>query len=254
MEGPSLKLASEQLRPFKGKIILRVTGNTKVGKERLEGLIVKDIFSWGKHLVFQFDTFAMRVHFMLFGTFEAVVNGRAVTGDYKRAFTPRLKLEFKNGEISMFNCSIKFFEEKAIKKTYDFRADIMSLSWDKNLAYKKTLEHSKGEIADVLLDQSIFAGLGNIIKNEVLFLARINPKTKVKDISTKKLKNLINLAQTFSLQFYKWRKKFVLRKNLIIYQKSLCPVCGGKVKREKTGKGQRFSFYCPTCQRYKAND
>src|SRR5256885_504703 len=126
MEGPSLTLAAEQLQPFCGKVIKSVSGNTKIGKERLENREVKDIFSWGKHLVFQFDEFAMRVHFMLFGTFEADVEGKSVTGDYRRAKEPRLKLEFENGEICMYNCSIKFIESRKAKIEYDFSIDIMS--------------------------------------------------------------------------------------------------------------------------------
>src|SRR5689334_8344661 len=106
MEGPSLFLAAQQLAPFKRKRILKVSGNTKIGKERIAGLLVRDIFSWGKHLVFQFDRFAMRVHFLLFGSFEATVEDRSVTGDYKKkAREPRLALRFRNGHIEMYSCS-----------------------------------------------------------------------------------------------------------------------------------------------------
>ena len=58
MEGPSLLLAKEQLRPFKGKTVLAVSGNTKIGKERFAGQTVRDIFSWGKHLVLTASRFA----------------------------------------------------------------------------------------------------------------------------------------------------------------------------------------------------
>ncbi len=84
MEGPSLYLAQRQLRDFRKQKVLAVSGNTKEDKARLNGLVVRDIFSWGKHLVFQFDDFALRVHFMLFGTFTANVGGHSVTGDYKK--------------------------------------------------------------------------------------------------------------------------------------------------------------------------
>jgi endonuclease-8 len=248
MEGPSLRLAKEQLTPFKGQKVLTVSGNTKSGKERLHGAVVKDIFSWGKHLVFQFDAFAVRVHFMLFGTFEAVVQGKPVTGDYQRAFAPRLKMLFGNGDISMFNCSIKFLEDKNAKKSYDFTRDIMSKKWDGAQAYASIKKIKEEEIGDALLDQDIFAGVGNIIKNEVLSRARINPMAEIKDIPPKKLKEIIATAKTYSEQFYKWRKKFVLRKHYTIYQKSACPHCGGKVLRQKTGKKKRWSFYCPVCQ------
>jgi endonuclease-8 len=248
MEGPSLFLAKEQLKPFKGKKVLEVSGNTKIGKERLEGLVVEDIFSWGKHLVFQFEDFAMRVHFMLFGTFEAVVDGKRVTGDYARTLAPRLKLVFENGDISMFNCSIKWIESGSAKKEYDFSTDVMSTKWNPDEAFKKARSEKEEEVADVLLDQEIFSGVGNIIKNEVLSIAYVHPKTKVKDLQDKKLKEIVEEAHDFSGQFYRWRKKFVLTKNLKIHRKGACPHCGGKVTHEKTGKRQRISHYCPVCQ------
>ena len=65
MEGPSLFLAKEQLKPFKNKIVLGVSANTGIDKCRFEGRIVKDIFSWGKHVLLQFDGFALKVHFLM---------------------------------------------------------------------------------------------------------------------------------------------------------------------------------------------
>ncbi len=159
MEGPSLYLAKSQLKPFKGKTILKVGGNTKIEKERLKGKIVKDIFAWGKHLLFQFEEFSLKVHFLLFGTFEARVNKSWVTGDYRKARVPRLALTFTNGEINMYNCSVKIIEDKNIKKTYDFSTDIMSPKWNPDQALKKVMMFPEEEIADVLLDQNVFREL-----------------------------------------------------------------------------------------------
>lgn len=248
MEGPSLYLAARQLQPFRGKTVLSSGGNTKIEKERLLNNNVKTIFSWGKHLVIQFDTFALRTHFLLFGAFEATVNDSTLTGDYKRSYTPRLQLDFENGTIKLFNCSVKFLETRNAKADYDFTIDIMSPKWDSDKAFDSISAKPGAEIADLLLDQNIFAGVGNIIKNEVLWRVRIHPETKVKDIPPSELKELIAETKRFSLLFYKWRKVFSLRKHLDIYQKSICPRCGSKVKREKTGKRNRISHYCPVCQ------
>jgi endonuclease VIII len=248
MEGPSLYLAANQLKPFRGKTVLSVSGNTKIEKERIPGKKVKTIFSWGKHLIIQFDEFALRTHFLLFGAFEAEVNHSTLTGDYKRAYTPRLQLDFENGSIKLFNCSIKFLETRNAKASYDFTIDIMSPKWDSDRAFNSVYAKPGAEIADILLDQEIFAGVGNIIKNEVLWRVRIHPATKVKNITPSELKELIAETKKFSLLFYKWRKVFLLRKHLNIYQKSICPRCGAKVKREKTGKRNRISHYCPVCQ------
>jgi endonuclease-8 len=250
MEGPSLYLAAQQLKPFVGKTVDGISGNSKIGIERMQRQKVKDIFSWGKHLVFQFGTFALRVHFMLFGSFEATVDGKPVTGDYKKKNrVPRLTFEFKNGHMEMYSCSLKYLDEKNAKKTYDFSVDVMSDEWDGKKALKRVKEFPNEQIADVLLDQSIFAGVGNIIKNEILFMARVHPESKIADVPLPKLRKLVKLARDFSFQFYEWRKKFVLRKNLVIYRKPVCPVCGGKVTRRKTGKRERWSFYCEHCQK-----
>ncbi len=249
MEGPSLFLAKEQLRPFKKRVVLSVSGNTTIEKGRFEGHIVKDIFSWGKHLLFQFDGFALRVHFLLFGTFSAVVERKSVTGDYKKARVPRLTLTFQNGRIDLYNCSVKIIEHPSVKTTYNFEADIMSRIWNSALAYEKLKKFADDEIGDVLLDQTIFGGVGNIIKNEVLSLARVNAKERVRDLSPQTRKNIVALARSFSRQFYRWRKRFVLRRNLKIHRKGVCPHCGGKVTHTKTGKRHRWSHYCPVCQK-----
>jgi endonuclease VIII len=248
MEGPSLYLAANQLKPFRGKTVLSVSGNTKIEKERILKKQVKTIFSWGKHLVIQFDEFALRTHFLLFGAFEAEVNHATLTGDYKRSYTPRLQLDFENGSIKLFNCSVQFLETGNAKSSYDFTIDIMSPKWDSDKAFAAISAQPGAEIADILLDQTIFAGVGNIIKNEVLWRVRIHPTTKVKDIAPSQLQQLIVETKKFSLLFHKWRKVFSLRKHLDIYQKSICPRCGAKVKREKTGKRNRINHFCPVCQ------
>ena len=248
MEGPSIFLAAEQLAPFKGKTISAVLGNTKAGKDRLHQKQVLDIFSWAKQLIFQFDTFALRIHFLLYGNFEAAVEGNVVTGDYKRTYAPRLVLCFPNGEIKMFGCSVKFIEDSNAKMLYDFSKDIMAPDWDTKAAIKNAKKFSDTEICDLLMDQEVFGGVGNIIKNEVLFITRTNPKELVKNISTKKLTAIVKEAREFSIRFYEWRKVFKLKANLKIYRKSICPVCKNKVKREKTGVRQRISFYCPLDQ------
>ena len=250
MEGPSLYLAAEWLAPFERKTILAVEGNTKIGKERFTGKTIQEIFSWGKHLVFQFDDCALRVHFMLYGSFEATYKNKKVTGDYpKKNVKPRLSFLFKEGEIILYSCSLKVLETPHAKDLYDFSTDIMSTAWDPKKALKAVIGHPDEEIADVLLDQEIFSGVGNIIKNEVLFLVKRLPTTHINQMSNPLLKKVIKTAQEFSFQFYEWRKQFVLKKHYKIYRRSLCPACGGKVSRKKTGKRNRVSFFCPTCQK-----
>jgi endonuclease-8 len=250
MEGPSLKLTAEELSYFIGKTIQEVTGNTKMGKEHLCNKKVLSIFSWGKHLVFQFDTFAIRIHFLLFGSYRAHINGQTTEGDYykPKEMEPRLKLDFKDGNICFYSCSIKRIDDSDIKKTYDFSIDIMNPLFSKSHAFKNIITHSEDQIADILLDQTIFSGVGNIIKNEVLFIVKINPETVAKTLNHETIKNLIEVTQSFSNRFYELRKSHTLKAHLQIYRKQKCPRCNSNIIRGKTGKRQRNSFFCPQCQ------
>ena len=231
-----------------GKRIRSVGGNSTIGIARLSKLTVRNIFAWGKHLVFQFDDFALRVHFMLWGTFAATVDGASVTGDYRRTGPPRLVLNFSNGEITMWAASIRFVEDADARATYDFTADIMAPEWDRDAAFQKSRVFARSEIADVLLDQSIFAGVGNIIKNEVLFRTGVSPFAKVQRISDRKLHEVIADARTFSFRFLELRKTYSLRKHLDVYGRSICSRCGGKIGRRVHGRRERRSFFCMRCQ------
>ncbi len=100
-----------------------------------------------------------------------------------------------------------------------------------------------------MLDQGIFSGVGNIIKNEVLFIVKRQPTRLVKDIPDTILKKIVKTAREFSFQFYEWRKKFVLKKHYQIYRKRTCPICEEKICKKKTGKKERVSFFCLKCQK-----
>lgn len=250
MEGPSLFLAAEQLQPFAGKKIVEVSGNTKIGKDRLLGKKVLSIFSYGKYLYFQFDTFALRIHFMLYGSFEAEVRGQKVTGDYPKKDRPtRLSLKFKNGSIDTYTCSPKFIEDAHAREHCDYSIDIMSGEWDEKKAISKSKKMAETELGDLLLDQGIFLGVGNIIKNESCHLVFLSPETKVEAITTSQLKQLLQVVRKYVFQFYEWRKVFELKKHYQVYRQSVCKRCGSKVSRRKTGVRKRVSFICAECQK-----
>ena len=248
MEGPSIHLAAEQLGPFVGQRIRAVSGNSKAGIERLRRKGVEDIFAWGKHLVFQFDRFAVRVHFLLWGSFAATVDGESVTGDYRRSGPPRLLLSFRRGEITIWSASIRFIESACARADYDFSTDILSSTWSARKALARMRRFPDAQIGDVLLDQSVFAGVGNIIKNEVLFRTRTSPVATVAELSPQRQRAIVHDARAFSFRFLELRRQFALRKHLEIYGRRDCPRCGGRVTRRAHGERRRRSFYCMSCQ------
>ncbi|MGV9013606.1 MAG: zinc finger domain-containing protein [Flavobacteriales bacterium] len=249
MEGPSLLLAAEQLQPFIGQRVLEVRGNATIDMERCEGQVVRAVFNHGKQLFLQFGNFALRTHFLLFGTYDADLDGVQVSGDYPRAHEPRLALRFRNGELRLFACSVRYVEGKNVRSGLDLSTDVLSSRWDPAQALAALKGRGREQIGDVLLDQDAFAGVGNIIRNEVLWLARVRPDALVGNISVARRSGIIALTRSFSKQFLRWRRAMELKKHLHIYKSRTCPRCGGPVLHEKLGALGRTAHFCPHCQK-----
>lgn len=104
-------------------------------------------------------------------------------------------------------------------------------------------------ICDALLEQDIFAGVGNIIKNEALFRVKVHPESTVANIPIPLLQETISEARNYSFDFLKWRKEFVLKNHYQIYNQKLCHNCNSPITRKNTGVKNRRSFFCPNCQK-----
>ena len=237
-EGPSIVILKEAVQAFKGKKVIEVSGNSKIGIRRLEGQVVTEFRSWGKHFLICFKTFTVRIHFMLFGSYRI---------NETRESKPRLSLKFKKGELNFYACSVKFIEEE-INEVYDWACDVMNPLWDPKKA-KQRLKSKPGLLAcDALLDQHIFAGVGNIIKNEVLFRVKIHPESDVTKLPAKKLDELVKEARVYSFQFLEWKKAFVLKKHWLAHTKKICPRDHIPFVKKHLGKTHRRSFFCTKCQ------
>jgi endonuclease-8 len=237
-EGPSILILKEELATFKGKKIISATGNLKIDITRLQNLKVKDFKSWGKHFLICFGDFFLRIHLLMFGTYRI---------NEKKDAEPRLSLIFKNGEVNFYTCSIQLTEGDP-DEIYDWESDVLSDEWNPKTAEKKLKTLQKTKVCDALLDQELFSGVGNIIKNEVLFRTKIHPETDVTELPPKKLKELVKEAQNYSWDFYHWKKKFELKKHWLIYKKKVCPRCNIESTTAWLGKGKRLTCYCENCQ------
>jgi len=159
----------------------------------------------------------------------------------------RLNLTFKKGEINFYSCSIKFLEGD-VNMYYDWSGDVMNDEWNPRQAKAKLKLQPNTLVCDAILDQDIFAGVGNIIKNEVLYRIRVHPESLIKKLPTIKLKRLIEEVRKYSFQFLKWKKKYELKKHWLAYSKKICLRCNFPIVRKHTGIRNRRSFFCTNCQ------
>jgi endonuclease-8 len=237
-EGPSIVILKEEVQSFKGKKIIKVEGNSKLDIQRLSGKKIIDFKSWGKHFLICFNDFTVRIHFMLFGSYR--INKR-------KESPPRLRLVFKDGELNFYACSVRFIEEN-LDDVYNWKADVMNPEWDPQAAKMKLKVHPDMLVCDALLDQNIFAGVGNIIKNEVLYRIKVQPEARIGDLPPKKINELVKEARDYSFQFLEWKKQFVLKKHWLAHTKKICPECNLPFTKKHCGKTNRRSFFCTNCQ------
>lgn len=252
MEGPSLVILREELARFTGQKVLGVAGNSRLPIERLKGRKLTEIDTWGKVLFLTFSSprgsappLVTKTHFLMFGSYRI--------DDPKENRSPRLELRFKNGTVYFYSCSLRF-DGEIYRDQVDRSVDVLGNGWNEDRVVKKLVTKrakSKGPIylCDVLLDQEIFAGSGNIVKNEVLFNLRRHPLTPLSHIAVRDLRPLVRSVRKYCESFYAWKKRFELRRHWQVYRKWNCPVCGSRLIREKFGKLDRKNFHCPRCQR-----
>ena len=126
---------------------------------------------------------------------------------------------------------------------------------------QKLLERRGSPIKTVLLDQTIFAGVGNIYANDALFLAGINPKRPSKSLSEPELQCLLTCLKDVLNESLKARgasdntyidlygQKGGYQNHFKVYGRKGLPClnqCGENVQYIKLN--QRGTFYCARCQ------
>lgn len=239
MEGPSLIILREEVKSFRNKKISEASGQSKIDYGRLEGQKIKAFKSWGKHFLIEFKNFSIRIHFLMFGSYRI--------NETKEA-TLRLHLGFEDGtELNFYTTAVTVIEEP-LDERYDWSADVMSDLWDAKKARRKLKAQPDTNVSDALLDQNIFSGVGNIIKNEVLYRIKVHPESTVGGLPPRKLTELINEARNYSFDFYNWKKIYQLKKHWLIFTKKKCKRCQLPAFKEYIGKTKRRTFFCSNCQ------
>ena len=240
-EGPSIVILKEAVRPFKGRKILFAEGTTKkIDVTELTGKLIVDIKTWGKHFLICLPGFTIRIHLLMFGSYR--INEQKDT-------KPRLSINFSNGEqINFYACAIQRIDEP-LDDVYDWSADVMNKKFNIRKANAKLRSKPGSFVCDTILDQNIFAGAGNIFKNEVLFRIKTHPMSRIGALPEAKRRELVKEVVRYGKDFLRWKKAFVLRKHWQAHTKQTCPRDGNKLTKAYLGKTKRRSFFCEICQK-----
>lgn len=179
-EGPELKYINLLLQNVINNNIIDIKTYNKPSVEKITGKIL-NVETKGKLTWLELNNIYIHIHLGLTGWLY--IDDEPDNKKYMIK-TNKFKIYLDNlATLCILN------KEEHIKKINKLGVDILTSEFTLEY-FKNTLKKSKVMIAPYLLKQEKFAGLGNYIKNEALYLAKIHPKTKANEIDDNKIEKL----------------------------------------------------------------
>jgi endonuclease-8 len=147
--------------------------------------------------------------------------------------------------------------------------DILSATYTVDIGAKRLadfgLSHPDAEIAVVLLNQHVLAGLGNVYKSEVAFAAGVNPFRTMRTLTSREIESIAEIAQRYmkanvldgsgpGIVTYTGIRRTTHSSNqeerLWVYRRKgeECRRCGTLIQMRKQGEQARSTYWCPRCQ------
>ena len=220
---------------------------------------IKNVSSFGKYLLFNFEDVTMISHLRMEGKY----------------FIKKIDEEIDKHEHVMFifddfslryHDTRKFGRMKVVKKEDVFNTkEIKKLglepddnSLTKEYIYNK-IHNKNTPIKTLLLDQTIINGLGNIYVDEVLFASNINPERKGENISLEECDKIKNNSKSIiekatelggsTIRSYTSSLGVTghYQDYLKVHTKDVCLNCNSKIKKVRVGG--RGTYYCENCQK-----
>jgi endonuclease VIII len=252
-EGDTLARTAAGLRPYllgrsvtgararlPGPQVARVVGSTITGVDAL-----------GKNLLIRFDNgLEIRTHLRMNGTWHRYRPGEAWRRPAARA---RLVIEVPGAVAVCFDAPVvELFEQRAEAlhpSLSQLGPDLLDPAFDADEALRRLREPSRAQtsIAEALLDQRALAGIGNIWKNETLFIERVNPFVAVAALDDATLQRLVATARR--LLGAAARRSRPARLNVYRRTGRPCTRCGTPIASLQQGSElPRTTYWCPNCQ------
>jgi endonuclease-8 len=175
-----------------------------------------------------------------------------------------------NVPVAEFHTAASLARKSSIPK---LGPDILSANYTADTGFRalqqRAASHPGDEIANVLLNQRVLAGLGNVYKSEVAFAARVHPFRHMSTITAGEMHQMAGVAQRYmkanvldgstemggdGIITYSGNRRttHAARKEdrLWVYGRrgQECRRCGGIIEYRKQGPGARSTYWCPHCQ------
>lgn len=272
-EGDTIFRAARTLdRALAGKPVVRfesmLPALTRIHEDHpLTGRTIERVASQGKHVLMRFSGgLVLRTHMRMNGSWHIYRPGER----WQRARRDmRIVVATADFEAVGFNIPVaEFIAERDVAKHDELRRlgpDLLADGFDAAEAVARIHARPTEEIGDVLLNQRVLAGIGNVYKSEVLFACGVNPFAGAGTLDAATARKLVDTAQKFlrvnvsaslaPMTTYQGMRRTTgrddPRERLWVYGRARrpCRRCGALVLVRAQGRDARLTYWCPTCQK-----
>jgi formamidopyrimidine-DNA glycosylase len=246
IDSTSLHQDIEKIEVKNGKVL----GGVSAGglKRGLEGRKFESTRRHGKHLFVELDDGGwLLLHFGMTGGLKYYRDAG------EEPTHARVLISFANGYHLAF-------DDQRLFGTVDLIGDPDAFIAEKKLgldpldldfpAFRERLAGRRGEIKAALMNQQVFAGIGNIYSDEILFQVRLHPRTSVRRLDGDALRDLHEQIRcVLHAAIERGANSGGLPDSFLLPHRREgedCPRGNGNI--QKTKAAGRTAYYCPACQ------
>ena len=262
-EGDVIARAAKRLQEaLGGELITHVDGTNPAVRrsaQRLVGSRVDEVRSHGKHLLIHLDNgLSIRTHLGMPGAWHVYGSGERWRRPYGAA---RLVIATDAVTAVCFSAPRVEVERRRIVEMgiAHLGPDVAASEFDEEEYLRRAASFPPAQpVSDLLLSQSVLAGVGNAYKCEVLFLERVHPATPVAALDQDRLLALAHRARRLlranidppGLDRPGRSTTGDRRRPAWVYGRAgkSCLRCGSTIERAYMGDPPRDTTWCPSCQ------
>ena len=256
-EGDTLFRTAAGLRPhLVGKVVTGARARRPGPQvERVVGATIQAVESRGKNLLIEFDNgLEIRTHLRMNGSWHRYRPGERWRRPESRA---RLVIEVPGAVAVCFDAPVVELFERRAERLHPGLAtlgpDLLDPEFrpeDEAEALRRLRDPARAAmtISEALLDQRALAGIGNIWRNESLFLERVDPWAPVRSVDDTTLARLVATARRLLTDSARLAPA---RARMRVYRRSgrPCPRCGPLIRSAPLAAAiPRITYWCPRCQ------
>jgi endonuclease VIII len=255
-EGHTIHRAARDQRPMLVNQDISLSspqGRFGDGAMRLDQQVCTAVEAFGKHLIYRF-AHGLNLHIHL-GLFGRIRTAKLPAGEPRGAVRVRMLSTTHVVDINGPNTCEVLDDEGFTALTTRIGPDVLRSDADPELAWNR-ITKSRAPIGQLLMDQSVIAGIGNIYRSEILWRQKVHPETPGRSIDRITFDRLwadaalllaIGVENNAIITVEgaaKSRSKYGERVN--IFNKPFCPICNSNIRPFELAT--RRVFVCEACQ------